>query len=94
MAQLLDFNQQILDKIQLALKPATSKFSEYYSRANYICFKRLSDEERDNGPFNSLGYVKAVYLHWKVCAFSIVKSSVQFKVDITTDDLVKVYKKT
>ena len=69
MAQLLDFNQQILDKIQLILKPTTTKCFEYYSRANYFGFKRLSDEERDNGSYNSLGYAKAVCLHWKVHTF-------------------------
>ena len=79
----------------MILKPATISCSEYYSRANYIGFKRVSETERDNhGSFNSLGYIKAAHLRWKVRAFSNVKPSVQFKVDMSTDELVTVDKKT
>ena len=95
MIQLVDFDRVILDKIQLILKPATTRCPEYYSRANYIGFKRVSETERDNhGSFNSLGCIKSARLRWKVRAFSNVKPSVQFKVDMTTDDLVRVDKKT
>ena len=66
----------------------------YYSGANYIDFKRLSDEKRTNNPYISHGYVKAAYLYWKVRMFSNVKPSVQFTVGMTTDDLVEVDKKT
>ena len=66
----------------------------YYSGANYIDFKRLSDEKRTNNPYISHGYVKAAYLYWKVRMFSNVKPSVQFTVGMTTNDLVKVHKKT
>ena len=77
------------------MKVATTKCSEYYSRANYIGFKRpLPDESRDCVPFNSLDYVKTARLQWKVRAFSNVKPSVQFKVDMMTTDIVKVDKKT
>ena len=95
MIQLVDFDRETLDKIQLILKPATSRCSEYYSRANYIGFKRVSEtESRYHGPFNSLGCIKDARLRWKVRAFSNVKPSVQFKVDMSTDELVTVDKKT
>jgi len=67
MIQLVNFDRKKLDEIQAILKVATTKCSEYYSRANYIGFKRpLPDESRDCVPFNSLDYVKTARLQWKV----------------------------
>ena len=95
MIQLVNFNRKKLDEIQDILKVATTKCSEYYSRANYIGFKRpLAEEGRDCVSFSSLDYVKTARLQWKVRAFTNVKPSVQFKVDMATDDVLKVDKKT
>ena len=95
MIQLINFDQETLDTMQSILKEATTKCSEYYSCANFIGFKRLCREDAmKDGPFNSLVCVKAAKFSWKVRAFSNVKPSVQFKVDMNTDDLVKVNKKT
>ena len=95
MIQLVNFDRQTLDRMQSILKEATTKCSEYYSCANFIGFKRLCREDvLKDGPFNSLDCVKAAKLSWKVRAFSNVKPSVQFKVDMTTDALVKVNNKT
>ena len=58
MIQLVNFNREKLDEIQNALKEATTKFSEYYSQANNIGFKRPSVEKRRDIPFESLSCVK------------------------------------
>ena len=51
MIQLINFNREKLDQIQNILKAATSRCSEFYSRANYIGSKRLSSEDIErNGP--------------------------------------------
>ena len=54
----------------------------------------MAEESRHSVPFNSLDYLKTARLQWKVRAFSNIKPSVQFKVDMTTSDTVKVDKKT
>ena len=95
MIQLVNFNWETLDTIQNILKEATTRCSEYKSWANYIGFKRLYGKDiGKNGPFNSLGCVKAAQICWKVQAFLTVKPIVQFYVDMTTRDLVKVDNKT
>ena len=94
MIQLVNFNRQRLDEILKIFQSATTKCSEYYSRANYIGFKRPTVEERMDTTKNYIELVKAARLQWKVRAFSNIKPSVQFKVDMTTSDLVKVDKKT
>jgi len=94
MIQLVDFDRESLQKIQLILKDATSKCAEYYSRANYIGFKRIAPENRSYDSFDSLGCVKSACVRWKVRAFSNIKPSVQFKVDMTSNNLVTVDKKT
>ena len=66
MIQLMDFDRESLQKIQLILKDATSKCAKYYSRANYIGFKRIAPEKRSYDSFDSLGYVKSACVRWKV----------------------------
>ena len=66
MIQLVDFDRESLQKIQLILKDATSKCGEYYSRSNYIGFKRIAPEKRSYDSFDSLGYVKSACVRWKV----------------------------
>ena len=95
MIQLVDFDCETLDKIQAVFKEAIGKCAEFYSRANFIGFKKmLPDTDLLTESFNSLGCVKSAKLRWKVRAFSNVKPSVQFKVDMTSDNLVTVDKKT
>ena len=94
MIQLVNFDRENLQKIQLILKDATSKCAEYYSRANYIGFKRITPETRSYDSFDSLGSVKSACVRWKVRAFSNIKPSVQFKVDMASSNLVTVDKKT
>ena len=95
MIQLVNFIRQTLDEIHDILKVATTKCSEYYSHVNYIGFKRpLVKESRDCLTFDSIDYIQTTCLQWKVRAFSNVKSSVQFKVDMMTTDIIKVDKNT
>ena len=70
------------------------KCSEYYSQSNYIGFKRLLIKERRDVPFNYRSCVKVACLQWKVRKLSNIKLSIQFKVDITKDDLVDLVEKT
>ena len=91
MIQLVDFDRETLGTIQVIFKDAMGKCAEYYSRANFIGFKKvLPDYDLATEPFNSLGCLKAARLRWKVRAFSNVKLSVQFKIDMTSYNLVTV----
>ena len=91
MIQLVNFDRKTLDTIQAIFKDAMGKCAEFYSRANFIGFKTaLPDSNLATEPFNTLGCLKAARLRWKVRAFSNVKLSVQFKIDMTSYNLVTV----
>ena len=64
MIQFVNFNREKLDEIQNILKVATTKCSDYYSRANYIGFKRpLAEESRDRVPSNSIDCISRLLVY-------------------------------